>query len=111
MNIRVDRDVRIRIDEDDVVRLKDTKRLVQNFKIGIMRFSLQIDIDSGVPMSRVDYDSNGVCIFLGTKDKSNLISDRGAIDGVTIDDINIQVDRWSNEKRSRHEDLKKGSQN
>ncbi len=103
MNIKLDRDVRIRLNEEDIVNWKNDQYLAQSFIFGSFIFQVSICFDTTASMSYVYSEGQKLVIGLTSNDCNNLFSSSSSKD-ITIEGVNLQVDRWSNDKRSRHEE-------
>lgn len=110
MNIRLNQDVRIRLDQEDVSRWKSNGHLEQKFKIGNLSFLIQINVDSASQKTYANYENEKVSIFLSEEDSGKISFDKLSEAGIFLDNLNIQVDRWSAEKRNKHESLVKDKQ-
>lgn len=110
MNIRLDKDVRIRLSEDDVTNWNLHQHLVQTFSLGSIILQVALKTDSAALKSHANTENETLVITLTSDDHTALLSDKGSDKGVSIGDINIQVDRWSKEKRLRHDEKVKDKQ-
>ena len=104
MNIRLDKDIRVRLDQDDVSIWKSKKYLEQKFKVGLHNFSLELKFDSTILRSYVANEKNGIIIVLNEKDFTQLCDISLSKTGIVIDDVAIQVDKWNANTRSKYED-------
>lgn len=103
MNIRLDKEVRIRLNEEDITNWKNSRRLIQSFRFGSFVFQVSIWFDTAASASYVHSEGQKLVVGLTLKDSDILFSNPGNKD-ITIDGINLQVDRWNKDKRSRHEE-------
>jgi hypothetical protein len=106
MNIRLDREVRIRLNEEDVTNWKNTRRLIQSFSFGSFVFQVSICFDTAASASYVHSEGQKLVVGLTLKDSDVLFSSSSNKD-IIVEGISLQVDRWNKDKRSRHEE--KGS--
>ncbi|MBK9294769.1 MAG: hypothetical protein IPM57_10075 [Oligoflexia bacterium] len=102
MNIKLDKDVRIRLNQEDLINWKACKHLVQDFKFGTLNFNLKINLDPDIKKSCVNCENGNMAISLNSEDTSKLCLNQLHSAGITIEDINIQVDHWSIQKRDKY---------
>lgn len=110
MNIRLDKDVRIRIDHEDLGNLKRNQYIAQEFRIGVLHFKLSIQIKSDNPGSDILYQTNEICISLGQRDAEGVLDEAGEHEDITIDGVCLQVDKWGKQKREKYNNVMKGNQ-
>ncbi len=103
MNIKLDQKTRIRLSEDDVALWKSNQRLFQSFKLGPIELQVLIEIDSEASQSQVSFEKHKLVIALTAEDSERLISGSESVEGITVGEIEMQVDRWNKEKRMRME--------
>lgn len=108
MNIKLDKDVRIRLDQEDVKNWKSRKYLEQEYKFGLKSFKLEVKLDPKALRSHIVAGRDGLAIVLGYEDSIQLCKGSIPKSGISIDEVNIQVDQWDIEMRSKHEDRMKG---
>ncbi|HMN67750.1 MAG TPA: hypothetical protein PKC28_04350 [Bdellovibrionales bacterium] len=108
MNIKLDKDVRIRLTDEDVRNWKASGYLAQSFTIGAMDLQVTICRDSAASKSRVHSEGQKLVISLASGDCISLVSPARSTEGLSIGNINIQIDQWSKDKRNRHEERMKG---
>ena len=107
MNIRLDQEVRIRLAEEDMAHWHLAKSLTQEFRLGLLKFNVEINIDASATKSHIDSESDKVKICLNTEDSELLGSDRLPQSGLIVDDVCIQVDKWSAETRIKYQNKQK----
>lgn len=108
MNIRLDKNVRIRIDHEDLARLRQYQHIEQDFQISGLRFKISIRIKSDISRSDISQQKNEIYILLGQRDIDGLLDDVGGREGIVIDGVCLQVDKWDKQKRERHSILGRG---
>ncbi len=108
MNIKLDKDVRVRLDQEDLRHWKSKKHLEQKYKLGLQNFTLEMKWDSSASQSHLLNEKEGCVVVLGDEDSLKLCDDSFPKSGIIIGDINIQIDQWSAETRTKHEHRLKG---
>jgi hypothetical protein len=103
MNIRLDKEVRIRLNEEDITSWKNTRRLIQSFSFGSFVFQVSICFDTAASASYVHSEGQKLVVGLTLKDSDILFSSSSNKD-IIVDGISLQVDRWNKDKRVRHEE-------
>lgn len=103
MNIKLDKDVRIRLDMNDVSSWKAQKFLRQQYRLGKQNIELEFRSDPKSTCSRIVAEEESLIVVLDREDSLMLSSMAFPKSGITIEDINIQVDCWGSEKRKKHE--------
>ncbi len=103
MNIKLDKDVRIRLSEDDVTNWKSSQQLEQSFQIGTITLQVVLHYNALAAKSRIYSEGPKLAIELSSDDFANLITNPRSDNGISIEEINIQIDRWNQDKRERHE--------
>lgn len=102
MNIKLDKDVRIRLSEEDVTNWKSSQYLEQSFKIGSIKLQVNIRCEPEASKSHIYSQDQKLVIELSSDDSANLISSAQSTKGISIEDVNIQADRWNQDKRERY---------
>lgn len=108
MNIKLDKDVRVRLDQKDLINWKSKKHLEQKYKLGLQNFTLEMKWDSMASQSHLLNEKEGSVVVLSDEDALKLCNKSFPKSGIIIGDINIQVDQWSAETRIKHEHSLKG---
>ncbi len=108
MNIRLDKDVRIRLDQEDVNAWEADRYLMQKYKFGMVNLTLELKEDLSSPRSHVLTEKCGLTIIFNSEDSHLLCSNSFPKSGISLSDINIQIDKWDAEKRKRFEGGSKG---
>ena len=103
MNIKLDRDVRIRLNEEDITNWKNSRRLTQSFSFGSFVFQVSICFETASSVSYVHSEDQKLVVGLTLKDSDILFSSSSNKD-IIVDGISLQVDRWNKDKRLRHEE-------
>lgn len=106
MNIKLDLKNKIRLSQEDLLMLKKNQRFEQEFEITKrIRFVIELTIESGLQQSMVSAagyarseTEKQLILFRLSEDDINKISSG---ETVYIDDLAIEVDNWSAEKRNK----------
>lgn len=107
MNIKLDKDVRIRLDQEDVKAWKSDRYLRQQYRFGMLNLTLELKEDPGSPRSHFLPEKQGLTIVFNSEDSHLLCNNTLPKEGISFSDINIQIDKWDAEKRNRFEAVKK----
>lgn len=104
MNIRLDKDVRIRLSHEDVNAWKSNRYLKQNFLFGMMGITVEFKEDASSLESHIQQDKmSELVINLGTEDSYLLCNNMFPSLGISLSSINIEIDKWNTAKRERVE--------
>jgi hypothetical protein len=103
MNIRLDKDVRIRLDQEDVNAWEADRYLKQQYKFGMISVTLELKEDLSSPRSHVLTEKCGLTIIFNSEDSHLLCNNMLPKSGISLSGINIQIDKWDVEKRKRFE--------
>lgn len=111
MNIKLDKDIRIRLNQDDIKVWNAEKYLEQKFKLGLRKFTLKIELDSSASRSYLVNEQEGLVVVLSDEDAALLgdgVRDEFLLkSGIVVDDITLQIDKWSTDTRKKYEDINK----
>lgn len=103
MNIKLDNDVRIRLDENDTNAWKKNKHLFQTFSVGNLSIEIEFLSEVSATNSFFEAGEKKILIVLNQEDSKKLESTDFPKNGINLNEINIQIDQWSPEKRKRHD--------
>lgn len=105
MNIKLDSDVRIRLDEEDAVNWKSCQHLEQTFNFGSLVLQVRICFDTTASMSYVHSEGQKLVVCLTANACESLFS-RSNHKGITVGEIALQFDRWNKDKRTLHQKIR-----
>lgn len=102
MNIKLDKDVRIRLDQEDIQLWKSNMCLEQEFKLGLQNFLITLRLDSEVFQPHVVNKMDSLTVVLGDKESAQLCDETQTL-GIVVDDVTIQIDKWNAKTRNKYE--------
>jgi hypothetical protein len=103
MNIKLDRKIRIRLNEIDVTALEERGRIEQSFQWAKLNLKITLILLEKAQSERCSTESTHLVIQLDASDAATLFSPVPSGKGIMVGDVEIQVDRWNSEKREKWE--------
>lgn len=102
MDIRLDRGIKIRLQEEEYTRFCQTGELIEDFLITpSLGFCVHLRIVAEIPCSRAVLNGT-VLLELSESDSRLLIEKTHQKNGLLIDGVGLLVDMWSQEKRQKN---------
>lgn len=106
MNIKIDKQHRIRLDKTDLESFLEKKCLKESFKLTPhLLFEVEILLEEKKATSHIKYEDNKISFVLSKPDLEQITNGQNKKNGFTLDNYNIQLDLWDSKKRIHPEKI------